>query len=95
MQKRINWSRRISAAILCFLLVVVLSPVLQAQSSQDLKPTDTYDYPVKPGTEEWQAFTSHAEMLEACQIPEAILRDMTTEGLVETALDYQIGRAHV
>jgi hypothetical protein len=39
---------------------------------------------------EWAAFTSHAEMVEACQIPESILQDMSTAGLVETVLDYPL-----
>jgi hypothetical protein len=53
-------------------------------------PTDAYDYPIKPGTDEWKAFGSHDEMLQACQIPESILKDMSTAGLVETVLNYPL-----
>ncbi len=52
--------------------------------------TYPYDYPVKGGTEEWKAFTSLDEMLEACQIPESILKKMSTAGLVETVLNYPL-----
>jgi hypothetical protein len=53
-------------------------------------PTDAYDYPIKPGTDEWKALGSHDEMLQACQIPESILKDMSTAGLVETVLNYPL-----
>ena len=51
---------------------------------------DVYDFPVKPGSQEWAAFTSHDEMLKACQIPEALLNKMSTKGLVETVLNYPL-----
>ena len=52
--------------------------------------TDAYEYPVKPGTEEWKDFTSHDQMLEACQVPDFILHDMSTAGLMETVLNYPL-----
>ena len=57
MQKHIYWYRYISVAILCLMLVVALSPVLHAQSLQGMVTTDAYVFPVKPGTEEWKAFS--------------------------------------
>jgi hypothetical protein len=52
--------------------------------------SDAYDYPVKPGTEAWKALGSHADMLNACQIPETTLNKMSTAGLVETVLNYPL-----
>ena len=52
--------------------------------------SDAYDYPIKPGTDEWKAFGSHEEMLKACQIPEEILHRMSTTALVETVLNYPL-----
>jgi len=52
--------------------------------------SDAYDYPIKPGTDEWKAFGSHEEMLKACQIPEELLHRMSTTGLVETVLNYPL-----
>jgi hypothetical protein len=49
-----------------------------------------WDYPVKPGTEEWNALSSHDEMLEVCQIPDEILEAMTTEDLVAVCLNYPL-----
>jgi hypothetical protein len=52
--------------------------------------SDVYVYPIKGGTPEWQAFTTHDEMLKACQVPETILNTMSTAGLVETVLTYPL-----
>lgn len=49
---------------------------------------DVYEYPVKPGSERWKALRNHEEMLEACQIPDDILKNISTAGLVETVLSY-------
>jgi len=50
----------------------------------------SYQYPVKGGTEEWEKLNSHAEMLDVVQIPETILKKMTTAELVETVLNYPL-----
>lgn len=54
------------------------------------KAADAYIFPVQPGTPEWESLNSGAEMLEVCQIPESILQNMSTEGLVETCLNYPL-----
>jgi len=48
---------------------------------------DAYDFSVKPGTEKWKAFDDSREMLKACQVPEQILRKMSTAGLVKTVMN--------
>jgi hypothetical protein len=53
-------------------------------------PTDAYDFPIKGGTPAWAAFQTHDEMVAACQVPEPILRDMSTVGLIETCLNYPL-----
>ena len=74
------------------LLVFILSFLLISCSAQPMydKATDAYEFPVRPGMEEWKAFRTHGEMLEACQVPESILKTMSTEGLVETVLCYPL-----
>jgi hypothetical protein len=47
-----------------------------------------YDFPIRPGMDEWKTFTSHGEMLSVVQIPDKTLKQMTTRALVETCLDY-------
>jgi len=55
-----------------------------------VKISDAYEFPVKPGTPEWAALESHDQMLQACQVPENLLRRMSTKGLVETVLNYPL-----
>ena len=52
--------------------------------------TTAYDYPIKPGTSEWSQFDDHAEMVDACQIPEDVLKTMSTDALIETVLNYPL-----
>ena len=47
-----------------------------------------YSYPVVPGTEEWGERKNLYAKIKACQVPEAILDNRTTEALFQTVLDY-------
>jgi hypothetical protein len=87
MTEKIGFSyviRAFPAVLAVFLLVSLL--VYGGGTSA----SDAYDYPIKPGTDEWKAFGSHEQMLKACQIPEKLLHRMSTTGLVETVLNYPL-----
>lgn len=47
-----------------------------------------YDFPVKPGTEEWASLTSSKQMDEVCVIPDQILNKISTNALFITCLNY-------
>jgi len=47
-----------------------------------------WDYPVKPGMEEWNKLKGVNEMIAACQIPEEVLSSLSTEDLAEICLQY-------
>jgi hypothetical protein len=76
--------RALPAVLAVFLLASLL--VYGGETST----SEVYEYPVKPGTDEWKALGSHEEMLRACQIPEELLHRMSTAALVETVLDYPL-----
>lgn len=84
--------------VICLTLCLVLAmSVIGFASSVEEEPqldstkiTEPYDYPVVPGTDEWRALKSHEEMVEACRVPEEILKEMTTEALFETAMTYPL-----
>ena len=66
-------------------LIIIFNPfacVINAQVK--------WDYPVKPGTEEWKNFQSNEEMVKACQIPEKVLSSLPTEELTELCLQYPL-----
>ena len=52
--------------------------------------SDTYNYPILPGTDEWKELGSLAEKVDVCQIPEKKLETISTEGLLETLLNYPL-----
>ena len=45
-----------------------------------------WDYPIKPGTDEWKQLTSNEEYLNASQIPEEVLKSLSTEDLTYLCL---------
>lgn len=50
--------------------------------------TKYWDYPIKPGMEEWTEFTSSDEMVNACQIPNMYLETIPTDVLLDICLRY-------
>jgi hypothetical protein len=83
-----RWEERMSLgkfSVVSFFLTAFISASLPAQQ------IDTpYDYPVKPGMEEWKRFTSRDQKQEACQIPQEILARLSTAALLETCLNYPL-----
>jgi hypothetical protein len=49
---------------------------------------EPYNFPVKPGTEQWKNLQTHDEMLAVCQLPQSYLKQSTTAALVKTCLNY-------
>ncbi len=47
-----------------------------------------WEYPVRPGTQDWVDLESTEARREACQVPQEALEGMDTAALLETALDY-------
>ncbi|MDD5605191.1 MAG: hypothetical protein PHX29_04705 [Dehalococcoidales bacterium] len=66
------------------------SLLVYAQDSISGNSNDAYDYPIRPDTEEWKQLHGFNDMLNACQIPENVLKNMSTAALVETVLDYPL-----
>ena len=46
-----------------------------------------YQFPVQPGTPEWVEMSANARR-DACRLPTGLAERMTSEALLETALDY-------
>lgn len=54
------------------------------------KISEPYEYPVIPGMEEWEHLGTHEKRVEVCQIPEDILKSMTTEALILSIMEYPL-----
>lgn len=79
--------------IVClFLLISCSKDVIEIQQGNCIPfyISDTYSYPILPGTNEWNKLGSLAEMVEVCQLPSKKIKSISTEGLLETLLNYPL-----
>jgi hypothetical protein len=54
------------------------------------RPEDSYDYPVYPGTEAWVELSTGEEMLKACQVPEDVLKTMSTQAVIQALWEHPL-----
>jgi len=62
----------------------------EGEQPDNCESAQLWDYPVKPGMEEWQALDGYPEMVDICQIPEDILFCLSTENLMKLCLQYPL-----
>jgi len=67
-------------------LVFIIVVNMQLLKGQNL--SKAYNYPIKPGTKEWQNLKSYDERLNAYNIPDKLMENMNTADLVQTCLNY-------
>jgi len=67
-------------------LVLILFVNIKLATGQN--QSRVYDFPIKPGTKEWESLGSYEEELNAYNIPTELLKYMNTADLVRTCLDY-------
>jgi hypothetical protein len=70
-----------------FIIVLVMLADLTGFAQ---RANDVYDFPVKRGTEQWNALKSYQDKRDACTLPESLLSIISTKGLIETYLDYPL-----
>ncbi len=77
-------------AIICLAIVMFLMGTMQTfaeeNSAQNYSITTPYEFEVQPGDDEWKNLFTTEEMINACQIPETIMKKMTTSALIKTML---------
>ena len=49
---------------------------------------DEYEFPIKQGTKEWEQFEKIEDRIAALQIPDVVLKKLSTESLLETCLKF-------
>lgn len=81
------------ASMISLLILIAVSFPVSAQEAEGKESSegiDSYEFPIRPGMPEWKTLKTHKEKLEALQIPDKMLADMSTEGLVHTCLNYPL-----
>ncbi len=86
--------KRAVCLLICLLLVVATGAIVLSADepvvSNGYTITEPYEYPAIPGTDGWKGFTTHMQMIKACQVPEEILEKMTIEALLMTVMDFPL-----
>lgn len=73
-----------------FVTLLFFTAVLPAGAEGKGMSDTPYAYPIQAGTPEWTALKTLQNKIAACQIPEDILKNMTTRALVETVRNYPL-----
>lgn len=50
--------------------------------------THPYNFPIKPGTTTWASLKTEKERHKALQIPDSLIKRMTTDALIKTCINY-------
>jgi hypothetical protein len=65
--------------------------LIQARLDSEMpRPDDSYNYPVYPGMPEWSEFKTTEEMVAAIQVPENILKKMSTQAVIQAIWEYPL-----
>jgi hypothetical protein len=73
-----------------FYFIIVLVMLVDLTGGFAQKANDAYNFPVKRGTEQWNALKSYQDKRNACTLPESLLATISTKGLIEIYLDYPL-----
>jgi len=49
-----------------------------------------YQYPVRPGTDQWKVLNSTIEKIAVCQLPDSLLKNISTSDLLISCLNYPL-----
>lgn len=72
-------------------LVIIISSCTKEKNNCNCKPlpevSDKYNYPIKPGTPEWNNIRSTDSLFLVSQIPDPILKRISTDALVQSCIE--------
>ncbi|MBN2610109.1 MAG: hypothetical protein JXB00_00990 [Bacteroidales bacterium] len=69
--------------------LLIMFPILISSITNNTY-CQVYNFPIKPGSNDWKKLQTHDEMLQVCQIPDSLLLEMCTKSLLETCLKYPL-----
>lgn len=82
--------KKLLSLILAVTLVFILSAPTFVANNDYTDDSLDFHYPITPEMDEWKSFQSLDEMIEACQIPDEILSQLSTDKLIDVVLDYPL-----
>lgn len=72
-----------------FVTFLFLISILVSTSYSQTK-SESFDFPVKHGTDAWKKIQTHIEMVEKCQIPPDQIVTLSTRALIEACVGYPL-----
>ena len=82
------WDCAALFAIYCQKILYVLLVILCFSSKLSAQQGRIWNYPIQYGTPGWEKFKTFGERINAYNIPDSLLKNMTTKDLVETCMRY-------
>lgn len=82
--------KRFLSVLLSVTMVFTLSAPVFAMDNENTVENVEFHYPITPEMDEWKNFQTLDEMIEACQIPDEILSQLSTENLIDAILNYPL-----
>ena len=73
-------------------ILILTTVLLSITGGLFAQQNQVWNYPIKPGTEEWKKLKNNKQKVDACQIPDDVLVQMKTEDLIEACLNYPLLR---
>ncbi len=80
-------TRMIAAIFVLAAVAVGLGGCQRPAAEGEYTLTAPFDYPVKPGSREWEEL-SVSERKEVCRVEDSVAREMTTQALLRTVVNY-------
>lgn len=82
---------KIKNKLFCITILIIVGFSCSEEDSIDCIPSsfpDSYNYPIKPGTQEWNNLYTREARVKANEIPQYVLETISTGGLLESLLSY-------
>jgi hypothetical protein len=70
--------------------IVLLLLVLFSYFTFSQEKSGAYDYPIKPGSKEWENLKTYYDVLPVIMIPDDVLKNISTRDLIQTCLNYPL-----
>lgn len=70
------------------LMKILIFQLLSIITLNSYAQNPTWDYPIKPGTEKWKSYQNTPDIVRDLQMPEKVLKSISTEELLKVCLNY-------
>lgn len=70
------------------LMKIIIFQLLSFFAFNSYAQNSTWDYPIKPGTEKWKSYQNTPDIIKDLQMPEIVLKSISTEELLNVCLNY-------